>query len=329
MSDMLLGRLLSLALASAVAMLPAAGWSQEPYPNKPIRLVVPFAAGGGVDNFARPLAKRLTEQLGQQVVIDNKPGASGLIGGQQVANSPPDGYTLLASTDTSMYLSSLVMKAPGFDPVQHLTPIISAAITPTVIVVHPSLPIRTMKELVEYAKKSPEPVPYVTAGAGSLHHLTGESLAHVTNGKLLHVGYKGGNPALTDLLGGQVKVGILILSVIAPHVQSGKLRAIAVIENHRSKNYPDIPTIAESGVPGFAMPDTAIAIWGPPGLPSEVVEKVNAEVRKAMQSPEVSQTMQKTGYEATPGTAAAFSKQAAQSYANYQRMVKETKLSAQ
>jgi tripartite-type tricarboxylate transporter receptor subunit TctC len=282
-----------------------------------------------VDNFARPLAKRLSEQLGQQVVIDNKPGASGLIGGQQVAGSPPDGYTLLASTDTSMYLSSLVMKAPGFDPVQHLTPIISAAITPTVVVVHPSLPIRTMKELVEYAKNAPESVPYVTAGAGSLHHLTGESLKHVTGGKLLHVGYKGGNPALTDLLGGQVKVGILILSVIAPHVESGKLRAIAVIENHRSKNYPDIPTIAESGLPGFAMPDTAIALWGPPGLPAHIVEKINSETQKAMQSAEVSQSMQKNGYEATPATAAAFAAQGAKSYANYQRMVKETGLSAQ
>ena len=324
-----LARLVSLALAAAIAVLPAAAWSQESYPAKPIRLVVPFAAGGGVDNFARPLAKRLSEQLGQQVLIDNKPGASGLIGAQQVAGSPPDGYTLLASTDTSMYLSSLVMKTPGFDPIQHLTPIISAAITPTVVVVHPSLPIRTMKDLVEYAKKNPEPVPYVTAGVGSLHHLTGESLARVTNGKLLHVGYKGGNPALTDLLGGQVKVGILILSVIAPHVQSGKLRAIAVIEGHRSKNYPDIPTIAESGLPGFSMPDTAIAVWGPAGVPPDVVEKINAEVRKAMQSPEVSQTMQKNGYEATPGTAAAFAAQARQSYANYQRLVKETKLSAQ
>jgi tripartite-type tricarboxylate transporter receptor subunit TctC len=321
--------LLLLALTAAFGVAPSVALSQEPYPSKPIRLVVPFAAGGGVDNFARPLAKRLAEQLGQQVIIDNKPGASGLIGGQQVAAAAPDGYTLLASTDTSMYLSSLVVKSPGFDPIHHLTPIISAAITPTVIVVHPSLPIRTMKELVEYAKKSPEPVPYVTAGVGSLHHLTGESLGQVTNGKLLHVGYKGGNPALNDLLGGQVKVGILILSVIAPHVQSGKLRAIAVIENHRSKNYPDIPTIAESGLPGFAMPDTAIALWGPAGLPTDIVEKLNAEVRKAMQTPEVSITMQKAGYEATPGTAAAFAAQGAKSYANYQRMVKETGLSAQ
>jgi tripartite-type tricarboxylate transporter receptor subunit TctC len=326
---MRLSRRLFVALTGATSLLPAMGWSQEPYPNKPIRLVVPFAAGGGVDNFARPLAKRLSEQMGQQVIIDNRPGASGLIGGQQVANAAADGYTLLASTDTSMYLSSLVMKAPGFDPVHHLTPIISAAITPTVIVVHPSLPIRTMKELVEYAKNSPQPVPYVTAGVGSLHHLTGESLGPATGGKLLHVGYKGGNPALADLLGGQVKVGILILSVIAPHVESGKLRAIAVIENHRSKNYPDIPTIAESGLPGFSMPDTAIALWGPPGLPAPIVEKINAEVRKAMQSPEVSQSMQKNGYEATPGTAAAFAAQGAKSYANYQRMVKETKLSAQ
>lgn len=316
-------------LSFAIAFACGAASAQDPYPSKPIRLVVPFAAGGGVDNFARPLAKRLSEQLGQQVVIDNKPGASGLIGGQQVANAQPDGYTLLASTDTSMYLSSLVMKNPGFDPIQNLTPIISAAITPTVVVVHPSLPVRTMKELVDYTKSSSAPVPYVTAGVGSLHHLTGESLVRATGARLLHVGYKGGNPALTDLLGGQVKVGILIMSVIAPHVQSGKLRAIAVIENHRSKNYPDIPTMAEAGLPGFSMPDTSIALWGPPGLPASIVEKINAEVQKGMLAPDMMQTMQKSGYEATPGSSAAFASQALKSYTNYRRMVKETSLAAQ
>lgn len=317
------------SVALLLCLAAPAAFAQDAYPAKPIKLVVPFAAGGGVDNFARPLAKRLSEQLGQQVVIENKPGASGLIGGQQVASSQPDGYTLLASTDTSMYLSSLVMKTSGFDPVHQLTPIISAAITPTVVVVHPSLPVRTMKELVEYTKRSEGQVPYVTAGVGSLHHLTGESLVRATGAKLLHVGYKGGNPALTDLLGGQVKVGILIMSVISPHVQSGKLRAIAVIENHRSKNYPDIPTMAESGLPGFSMPDTSIAIWGPSGLPAPIVEKINQEVQKAMLAPEMSQVMQKSGYEATPGTAAAFGAQGAKSYANYQRMVKETNLAAQ
>lgn len=322
-------RRLSLLCLLSMALLPLAGTAQERYPDKPIRLVVPFAAGGGVDNFARPLARRLSEQLGQQVVIDNRPGASGSIGGQLVAGSAPDGYTLLASTDTSMYLSSLVMKTPGFDPVQHLTPIISAATTPTVVVVHPSLPVRTMKDLVEYTRQAGEPVPYVTAGAGSLHHLTGETLARTTGAKLLHVGYKGGNPALTDLLGGQVKVGILIMSVIAPHIQSGKLRTLAVIESHRSRNYPDVPTIAESGIPGFAMPDTSISIWGPAGLPAGIAEKINSEVQKAMNSPEMVQMMQKSGYEATPGTPAAFAAQAVKSYANYQRMVKDTRLAAE
>ncbi|GAB3649814.1 Bug family tripartite tricarboxylate transporter substrate binding protein [Ramlibacter alkalitolerans] len=310
-----------------LALLPGVAAAQDgKYPDKPIRLVVPFAAGGGVDNFARPLARQLSEQLKQQVVIDNRAGASGLIGAQLVAGLPPDGYTLLASTDTSMYLSSLVVKTSGFDPVQNLTPIISAAITPTVVVVHPSVPVKTMKELVEYTKESREPVPYVTAGVGSLHHLTGESLVHGSGARLLHVGYKGGNPALTDLLGGQVKVGILILSVIAPHIQSGKLRAIAVIENHRSKNYPDVPTIAESGIPNFAMPDTSIALWGPAGLPTPIVDRVNAEVQKAMTAPDMVQVMQKSGYEATPGTASAFAAQAVKSYAAYKRMVRQTGL---
>jgi tripartite-type tricarboxylate transporter receptor subunit TctC len=303
--------------------------AQSVYPAKPIRLVVPFAPGGGTDNFARPLAQQLSEQMGQQVVIDNRAGAGGVIGSANVATSQPDGYTLLATTDTSVYLTTQVVKNDSFDPVRGLVPVINAAITPTVVVVHPSLPIRTMKELVDYAKKSPDPIPYVTAGVGSLHHLTGESLALVTQAKLVHVGYKGGNPALTDLLAGQVKVGILILSTITPYLDSGKLRAIAVIENHRSKTRPEIPTIAESGVPGFSMPDTGLGLWAPVGTPPAIVQYLNQEVRQAMAAPAVKAALEKSGYEIRPNTPQAFAAQAVTSYASYQRMVRDTKIVAQ
>ncbi|MDB5807358.1 MAG: hypothetical protein JWN73_4680 [Betaproteobacteria bacterium] len=303
--------------------------AQGAYPAKPIRLVVPFAPGGGTDNFARPLAQQLSEQMGQQVVIDNRAGAGGVIGSANVATSLPDGYTLLATTDTSVYLTSQVVKNDSFDPVKGLVPVINAAITPTVVVVNPSLPIHTMKELVDYAKKSPDPIPYVTAGVGSLHHLTGESLALATQAKLTHVGYKGGNPALTDLLAGQVKVGILILSTITPYLDSGKLRAIAVIENHRSKTRPEIPTIAESGVPGFSMPDTGLGIWAPAGTPPAIVQYLNQEVRQAMMNPAVKAALEKSGYEIRPNTPQAFAAQAVTSYASYQRLVKDTKITAQ
>lgn len=313
-------------LLMLLLLFPQFAGGQVGYPDKPIRLVVPFPPGGGVDNFVRPLVQRLSEQLGQQIVIENRAGAGGVIGSAIVAKAAPDGYTLLASTDTSVYLTTLVVKNASYDPIKDLTPIISAAITPTVFVVHPSSPIHSMKDLVDLARKSPEPLPYVTAGVGSLHHLTGESLALTTGSKLLHIAYKGGSPALTDLLGGQVKIGILILSAVAPHIQSGKLRVIATIENHRSRSYPNIPTMSESGVPGFAMPDTAIAVWGPAGLPAEIVQRINNEIRKAMLAPTVRNALEKGGYEPRPGTPKDFGAQAAQSYAAYQRMVREVKL---
>lgn len=306
--------------------LPLIAFGQGGYPDKPIRLIVPFPPGGGVDNFARPLAQQLSLQMGQTVIIENRAGAGGVIGSAVAAKAAPDGYTLLASTDTSEYLTTVVVKNDSFDPIKDLTPIISAATTPTVVVVHPSLPISSMKELVDLGRDSLEPIPYVTAGVGSLHHLTGESLARATGAKLLHIAYKGGSPAMIDLLGGQVKVGILILSSVAPHIESGKLRVVATIENHRSKTYPDIPTISESGVPGFGMPDTAIAIWGPAGLPPAIVARINEEVQKAMLAPAVREAMAKGGYDASPGTAEAFSAQAKESYAAYKRMVKEANL---
>lgn len=297
------------------------------YPDKPIRLIVPFPPGGGVDNFTRPLSVKLSEQLGQQLVIENRAGAGGVIGSAVVAKAEPDGYTLLVSTDTSVYLTTLVVKNASYDPIKDLTPIISAAITPTVFVVHPSIAVESMKDLVRFAKESRHPIPYVTAGIGSLHHLTGESLVSRTDAKLLHVAYKGGAPAMTALLGGEVKVGVLILSSVAPHIKSGRLRVIATIEGHRSKLYPDIPTISEGGVPGFAMPDTAIAIWGPAGLTPEIVARINSEVQKAMLAPSVRSAMEKGGYEATPGTAKEFSDQAVQRYTTYQHMLKKVKLS--
>ena len=310
----------------ALLWLPVFAFGQVAYPYKPVRLIVPFPPGGGVDNFARPLAQQLSEQLGQAVIIENRAGAGGVIGNAVAARAVPDGYTLLASTDTGVYLTNVVVKDASFDPINDLTPIISAATTPTVVVVHPSLPITSMKELVEFAQNSPESIPYVTAGVGSLHHLTGETLAKATGAKLLHIGYKGGSPALADLLGGQVKVGMLILSAVAPHIQSGKLRVLATIENHRSKTYPDIPTISESGVPGFGMPDTAIAIWGPAGLPPSIAGRINDEVQKAMLAPAVRAAMAKGGYDASSGTAKDFSAQAAESYSAYKRMVKEANL---
>jgi len=317
-------------LAALLLALPWAAGAQDAYPQKPIRLVVPFAPGGGVDKFARPLAQEMSRILKQQVVIENRGGAGGVVGISAVVNAKPDGYTLLASTDTSAYLTTQVVKGADFDPVNALEPIASAAITPTVLVVHPSLPVKDVGELVAYGKANMDKgVPYVTAGIGSLHHLTGETLARTTGMPLLHIGYRGGSPALQDLLSGEVKVGILILSVVAPYIENGQLRALGVIEGHRSGNYPGIPTIGENGVPGFAMPDTSIAVWGPKGTPPAIVDRVNAAVREAMEAPAVAESLKQGGYEATPGSAAQFREQAPKSYALYRKLVAEARLRPQ
>src|SRR5688500_4628744 len=236
--------------------------AQQGYPNKPVRLIVPFAPGGGVDNFARPLAQKLTDQLGQQVVVDNRPGASSIIGSALVASAQPDGYTLLCTFDSPLYISSLITKNVPYHALRDFTPIISAATTPIVIVVHASLPVQSTGELIDYARKHPGQLAYVTAGAGTQQHLTGESLARVTKTKMTHVAYKGGGQAITDLLGGHVKMGILVLSTVHPHVSSGKLRAIAVTGQRRAKTYPEPPTLSESGVPGVALPDVARGVRG-------------------------------------------------------------------
>jgi tripartite-type tricarboxylate transporter receptor subunit TctC len=286
---------------------------------------VPYGPGGGADNFARPLAQRLSEQLGQQVIVDNRAGASGMIGSGAVAQSAPDGYTLLANF-ASLYLAPLEVANPAYDPVKAFTPITLAATTPIIIVVHPSLPVKNMKELVDYARSNPGMLNYVTAGTGTQQHLTGESLALATKTKMVHIAYRGGNQAMTDLLGGQVKMGILILSTVLPQIQAGKLRAIAVIEGQRSKLFPEFPTIAESGLPGFSMPSTFIGVWGPAGLPPALATRINNEVQKAMQVPAVRAALDSTGYEPVKSNPEEFAVQGKQTYEMFQRMVKDAGL---
>lgn len=246
-----------------------------------------------------------------------------------MANAQPDGYTLLATFDSPLYISSLIAKNVPYHPLKDFTQIISAATTPIVIVVHASLPVRSAKDLIEYARKSPAPLSYVTAGSGTQQHLTGESLARVTRTNMTHIAYKGGGQALTDLLGGHIKMGILVLSTVHPHIQSGKLRAIAVTGQRRTKTYPDLPTLAESGVPNFAMPDVSLGLLGPAKLPPPLVKRINEEVSKALATPDVHAALERIGYEQTPGTPEAFSAQAAKTYALYQRLVKESGLKSE
>ena len=246
-----------------------------------------------------------------------------------MAGAAADGYTLLCTFDSPLNIAPLIATKPPYHPLKDFTPIISAATTPIVVVVHPTLAVHSMKDLIAHARKLPGELQYVTAGSGTSQHLTGEYLGVATKTKLVHIAYKGGAAVLTDLVGGHVKMGILVLSTVLPHVQSGRLRAIAVTGARRSKSYPDLPTIAESGVPNFAMPEVSLVMLGPAGLPGAIVKRINAEVRSAMSAPEVRGVLEKSGYEPTPGSAEDFRAQAIKTYAMYQRMVKDTSLSIQ
>ncbi len=316
------------ALLIASLCLPLVAAAQQGYPNRPIRLIVPYPPGGANDTFARPIAKKLSDTLGQ-VVVDNRGGASGVIGVSLVTAAAPDGYTLLA-TSGSLYLIPLTLKNPPFDPIKDLTPIVAAVTSTTVIAVHPSVPADSMKSLVDYGKKNPGVLKYGTAGAGRLQHLTGTSLSRAIGIPLTQVSYKGGAQALTDLVGGHVNMGILHLSTVLPHIKSGKLRGLAVVEDHRSKAYPDLPTVSESGFPGYAMPEPWLGFAGPAGMPPAIVKRINAEVNKALLEPDVRAVLERAGYTITPGhTPEYFRDLANRSYSTYRRLVKETGLTFQ
>ena len=266
----------------------------QPYPSKPVRVVVPFPPGGAVDFYARVVQAPLSEALGQTVVIDNRVGASGMVGADHVAKSAPDGYTLLLGNIASLAINVGIYAKMPYDPAKDFTPIMHTIDVNYVLVVHPSVPAKSVGELIAYAKANPGKLAYGSAGSGSLPHLATELFKARTETSIVHVPYKGGGPMVTDLLGGTVQVVIGDQANLMPHVKSGKLRALAVASPRRSANYPDLPTIAEAGVPGFQ----AVAwngLVGPAGLSPEVVKRVHEAFAKAMALPDVREKLQGGG----------------------------------
>jgi tripartite-type tricarboxylate transporter receptor subunit TctC len=284
------------ALAGVLTLFVAQAAQAQAYPNRLVRMVVPYAAGGGVDTVGRAIAQQLGDSLGQTVLIDNRPGANSVIGTEQVAKSPADGYTLLLNVG-SHYAMPYLSRNVRYDPVKDFTPITIIGKAPQALFVNAATGITSVKELIAYVKKNPGKVSFATSGAGTSQHLGGELLNHVAGLDMTHVPYKGGAPALTDVVGGQVPVGILIYSNIRQYVANGKVRALAVIESTRAKAAPEVPTMAEAGVPGFAVPDTWIGILGPAGLPREVVSRLNAEITKAANVPDVRTRLEGAGFE--------------------------------
>ena len=260
-------------------------WAQD-YPNKPVRMVVGFPPGGGTDVVARILSPRLGELLGQPIVIDNRPGATGTVAAGQVAKSTPDGYTIMMGhVSVNAIAPSLFANLP-YDVNRDFAPIALAAAVPHLVVVHPSLPVGTLKELVAYLKAQPGKLTFPSAGNGSMPHLAGEVFQSLAGVKLVHVPYKGSGQSMQDLLGGQHLVAFDTMPASAPHVRSGKLRAVAVSTAQRVPSFPEVPTAEEAGVPGYVV-ITWYGVFAPAGTPGAIVNRLHAEMVKAMQTPDV------------------------------------------
>jgi len=290
-------KLLISSLAVLLA-LPSAAMAQQ-YPVKPVRIVVPFAPGGGSDFIARFMAQRLTEGFGQQVIVENKPGAGGVLGIEAGIKSPADGYTL--TLIASSYTVNPSVYKLKFDPVNDITPIVQMSQGPLVAVVRPSLPVKSTKELIALAKSKPGQINFASSGQGSVIHLATELFDSMAGIKMNHIPYKGTGPALTDTLGGQTDVFFSSTATAMPHIQAGKLRALAVTTAKRIPALPNVPTVAESGVPGYE-----VILWhgliGPKGLPRAVVDRVNGEVMKALKLPATAEQLQNDGVAPAGGT---------------------------
>jgi tripartite-type tricarboxylate transporter receptor subunit TctC len=277
----------------------------QPFPSKPVRLVVPFPPGGAVDYYARAVQSRLQETLGQPILIENRSGAGGMVGADLVAKSAPDGYTLLVGNIASLAMNVGLYSKMTYDPRKDLTPIIRTVAVNYVMAVHPSVPARSVKELVAYAKANPGKLSYGSAGSGSAPHLATELLKQRAGIDMLHVPFKGGGPMVADLLGGQIQLVIADQANLMPHVKAGRLHALAVGTLERSASYPEIPTIAESGFPGFEARAWQ-GIAGPANLSADIVRQLNAAFAKAMAFPEVQQRLLDGGLDPITGTPEAF-----------------------
>ena len=293
-------RCLAIALAS---VLPFA--AQADYPDKPLRLVVPFPPGGSTEPLARVLSQKLGESFGQQVIVDNRPGAGSTIGAEIVARSPADGYTLLLSSISNAISAALYPKL-NFDIVRDFAPITLLATTPGVLVVHPALPVKTVKEFIALAKAKPEQLAYSSAGNGTPPHLSAELFAGMTGIKLIHVPYKGGGPSIIALLSGEAQLSIASLPSAIGHMRSGKLRALGVTTPQRTPSLPALPTIAESSVPGYAA-ETWLGLAVAARTPKDITARLHAATAKAMMLPEVRERLDALGYILRIGSAEEYS----------------------
>lgn len=284
----------ALCAAAVLAASSASAVHAQSYPVRPVRLIIPFSAGGAADVPGRIIADRLTQAIGQQVVVENRPGAGSTIGAEAAARSAPDGYTLFMISNTHFVGAALHRTRIKFDPLNDYTPITQVTSAPNLLIVHPSLPVKSVKELVALAKAKPGEINYASSGNGSTQHLTGALFAKMAGINMTHIPYRGSGPVTADLLAGQVQVAFPGIAGMLPHIKSGRLRPLGVTGVKRSPELPQVPTIAEAGVKGYEM--TAwFGFAGPKGLPREIQMKLHGDLLKIIKAPEMQKSMRGVG----------------------------------
>ena len=310
----------------AAVLLASLAASAQPYPGKPLRYVVPYAPGGGTDILARALAPKLSEALGQPVMVENRAGAGGNIGAELVAKATPDGYTILMGANT-MPINASLQKLP-FDLLADFAPIAMLASAPMVLVVHPSVRSSSVKELIAEARAAPGRLNYSNAGNGTPQHLAAALFSQMAGVDITHIVYKGGGPAVSDLVGGQTQVAFLTMSAVKAHISGGKLKALAVAPARRSQTMPELPTVAEAGVPGYEM-DLWYGVYAPANVSRDVVTRLNTEFNRAMAAPDIKERLSTLGYEAWTGRPELLAEQTRRDLAKYAEVVKKGNIRAE
>jgi len=309
-----------LALLAALAL---AGVAHAQYPTKPVRIVVPYPAGGTSDILARSIGQKLQELWGQPVIVDNKPGATGNVGAEIVAKSPPDGYTLMLADIGSLAISPSVFTNLPFDPVKDFSPVLMVAYSPHILAVHPSVPAKDVKELIAYAKANPGKLNFAVSGTGGANHLAGIEFAMRSGIKWAYIPYKGGAQAIADVMGGQAQVLFNGMLATYPAVKDGKLRGLAISSEKRFASAPDLPTVAEYGFPGFET-GSFQGVVAPAGTPKDVVATLHDTISKVLATPEMTDRLSKAGAELRPQSPEQFGQFIASEKARWAKVVKES-----
>jgi tripartite-type tricarboxylate transporter receptor subunit TctC len=312
----------------ALALVFSAGPSAQTYPSKPIKLVVTFPAGGGADFVGRVIASKLTDALGQPVVIDNRAGAGGMVGNDVIAKSAPDGYSLLLGAAGALTIAPNLYEKVTFDTMKDFEPVALIASSPFVLTVNPAVPANTLAEFTALAKANPGKYNFGSSGTGGAPHLAGELYKSMSGANIVHVPYKGLAPAITDLLGGQIQVLFADVGLVLPHIKAGKLKAIAVTGSRRSAALPDVPTMIEAGLPGYTA-GTWYGILAPTGTAAPIVARLNAEVRKAVALPDVQSQFATQGVDPAPSTPEQFAGLIRDDFTKWSKLIKEVKIKAE